>query len=55
MPEQGISRHEACTWMRHQLIVRTFIDRRMQLFARLTDNQIVQYYVGPSIDDWSAR
>jgi hypothetical protein len=30
--------------MRHQLIVRTFIDRRMQLFARLTDNQIVQYY-----------
>jgi hypothetical protein len=44
MPEQGISRHEACTWMRHQLIVRTFIDRRMQLFARLTDNQIVQYY-----------
>jgi hypothetical protein len=41
--------------MRHQLIVRTFIDRRMQLFARLTDNQIVQYYVGPSIDDWSAR
>jgi hypothetical protein len=30
--------------MRHQLIVRTFIDRRRQLFARLTDNQIVQYY-----------
>jgi hypothetical protein len=30
--------------MRHQLIVRTFIDRRMQLFARLTDNQIVRYY-----------
>jgi hypothetical protein len=30
--------------MRHQLIVRTFIDRRMQLFARRTDNQVVQYY-----------
>jgi hypothetical protein len=30
--------------MRHQLIVRTCIDRRVQLFVRLTDNQVVQYY-----------
>jgi hypothetical protein len=44
MHERGISRGEACTWMRHQLIVCTFIDRRVQLFVRLTDAQIVQYY-----------
>jgi len=30
--------------MRHQLIVRTFIDRWVQLFVRITDNLIVQYY-----------
>jgi hypothetical protein len=27
-----------------QLMVRTCIDRRVQLFMRLTDNQVVQYY-----------
>jgi hypothetical protein len=44
MHERGIPRHEACTWMRRRLIVRTFIDWRGQLFIHLADNQIVQDY-----------
>ena len=32
------------TWIRHQLIVRAFIERRVWLFVRIPESQIVQYY-----------
>ena len=41
MPERGLLRGEVCTWLRRQLIVRAFIDRRVQLFVRITASQIV--------------
>ena len=44
MQERGLSQHDVRTWIRHQLIVRDFIDRRVRLFIRIPKNQIVQYY-----------
>jgi peptidyl-prolyl cis-trans isomerase SurA len=44
MQERGLSRHDVRTWIRYQLIVRAFIDRRVRLFIRIPDSQIVQYY-----------
>jgi hypothetical protein len=32
------------TWLRKQLTVRTFIDRRVRLFVRVSEDQIRQYY-----------
>jgi peptidyl-prolyl cis-trans isomerase SurA len=42
--ERGLSRDDVRAWIRNQLIVRAFIDRRVRLFVRIPDSQIVQYY-----------
>jgi hypothetical protein len=44
MQERGLSPRDVRAWVRDQLIVRAFIDRRARLFVRIPDNQIVQYY-----------
>jgi SurA N-terminal domain len=44
MQERGLSRHDVRAWLRHQLIVRAFIDRRVRLFIHVPESQIVQYY-----------
>jgi hypothetical protein len=44
MRERRLSRHDVRLWLHHQLLVRTFIDRRVRLFIRVPDTQIVQYY-----------
>jgi hypothetical protein len=44
MQERRLSRHDVRTWLRHQLIVRAFIDRRVRLFIHIPESQIVQYY-----------
>ncbi len=44
MRERQLSWHDVRVWLRHQLLVRAFIDRRVRLFIRVPDNQIVQYY-----------
>jgi peptidyl-prolyl cis-trans isomerase SurA len=44
MRERGLSRQDVGTWLRNQLLVRAFIDRRVRLFARVPDAQIAQYY-----------
>jgi peptidyl-prolyl cis-trans isomerase SurA len=44
MQERGLSWHDVRAWLRHQLIVRAFVDRRVRLFVRVPDSQIVQYY-----------
>ena len=44
MQERRLSWYHVRAWLRHQLIVRAFIDRRVRLFVRVHDNQIVQYY-----------
>jgi hypothetical protein len=44
MQERGLSRDDVRAWIRNQLIVRAFIDRRVRLFVRIPDSQIVQYY-----------
>ena len=38
MQERGLSRHDVRTWIRHQLIVRDFIDRRVRLFVRIPES-----------------
>jgi peptidyl-prolyl cis-trans isomerase SurA len=44
MQERGLSQRDVRAWIRDQLLVRAFIDRRVRLFVRIPDNQIVQYY-----------
>jgi Omp85 superfamily domain len=44
LQERGISQQKVRTWLHSQLIVRAFIDRRVRLFIRVTESQIVQYY-----------
>jgi len=44
MRERGISLCHVRAWLRHQLIVGAFIDRRVRLFVRVTDSDIAQYY-----------
>lgn len=44
MRERGLSQSQVRTWLRHQLIVRAFIDRRVRLFVRVSDSDITQYY-----------
>jgi hypothetical protein len=44
MQERGLSRYDVHAWIRDQLIVRAFIDRRVRLFIRIPDSQIVHYY-----------
>jgi hypothetical protein len=44
MQERGLSRHDVRAWLRHQLIVRAFVDRRVRLFIHVPESQIVQYY-----------
>jgi peptidyl-prolyl cis-trans isomerase SurA len=42
--ERRLSWYEVRAWVRNQLIVRAFIERRVRLFVRIPDSQIVQYY-----------
>jgi peptidyl-prolyl cis-trans isomerase SurA len=57
MQERRLSRHDVRVWLRHQLMVRAFIDRRVRLFIRVPDSQIAQYYqdhqqaIGKSLDE----
>jgi peptidyl-prolyl cis-trans isomerase SurA len=44
MQERELSPHDVRAWLRHQLIVRAFVDRRVRLFIRIPESQIVQYY-----------
>jgi hypothetical protein len=44
MRERGISLSHVRAWLRHQLILGAFIDRRVRLFVRVTDSDIAQYY-----------
>jgi hypothetical protein len=44
MQERGLSRYDVRAWIRDQLIVRAFVDRRVRLFIRIPDSQVVQYY-----------
>jgi peptidyl-prolyl cis-trans isomerase SurA len=44
MQQRGLSRNDMRAWLRHQLIARAFIDRRVRLFVRVLESQIVQYY-----------
>jgi peptidyl-prolyl cis-trans isomerase SurA len=44
MQERRLSQYEVRAWIRDQLIVHAFIDRRIRLFVRIPDNQVVQYY-----------
>jgi peptidyl-prolyl cis-trans isomerase SurA len=44
MHERGLSWRDVRTWLRHQLIVGAFIDRRVRLFVRVAESQIVRYY-----------
>jgi peptidyl-prolyl cis-trans isomerase SurA len=44
MQERGLSQRDVRAWLRDQLIVRAFIDRRVRLFVRVPDSQIVHYY-----------
>lgn len=44
MQDRGITRRQVQTWVRHQLMVGTFIDRRIRLFVRVSEEQIAQYY-----------
>ena len=42
--ERGISLSHVRIWLRHQLIVRGFIDRRVRLFVRVSDREVTHYY-----------
>jgi len=42
--ERGLSPIHVRTWLRDQLIVRAFIDRRVRLFVRVSESEITQYY-----------
>jgi len=42
--ERGLSLNQVRTWLRQQLMVQAFIDRRIRLFVRVSDGQINQYY-----------
>jgi hypothetical protein len=44
MQERGITTCQVRSWLRHQLIVRAFIDRRVRLFVRVSDAQVAGYY-----------
>ena len=41
---RGISLSHVRRWLRHQLIVREFIDRRIRLFVRVSDTEVTPYY-----------
>lgn len=42
--ERGVSATHVRTWLRDQLIVRAFIDRRVRLFVRISESELIQYY-----------
>jgi peptidyl-prolyl cis-trans isomerase SurA len=42
--ERGLSLNQVRTWLRQQLMVQAFIDRRIRLFVHVSDGQINQYY-----------
>ncbi len=44
MQERGITLSHVRIWLRNQLLVRGFIDRRMRLFVRVSDVEVTQYY-----------
>jgi parvulin-like peptidyl-prolyl isomerase len=44
MRERGLSLRDMHTWLRKQLTTRAFIDRRVRLFVRVSEDQIRQYY-----------
>jgi hypothetical protein len=44
MQGQDLTMGQVRSWVRHQLIVHAFIERRIRLFVRVSDTQIAQYY-----------
>jgi peptidyl-prolyl cis-trans isomerase SurA len=44
MQERQLGWRQVRAWVRQQLIVQAFIERRIRLFARVSDSQIVAYY-----------
>lgn len=44
MQERGISLSHVRIWLRNQVIVRGFIDRRIRLFVRVSDSEVTHYY-----------
>jgi hypothetical protein len=44
MRERGLSLRDVRAWIRKQLAAHAFIDRRVRLFARVSEEQISQYY-----------
>jgi len=41
---RGLSLARVRTWLREQLIVHAFIERRVRLFVRVSDSEVTQYY-----------
>jgi peptidyl-prolyl cis-trans isomerase SurA len=44
MQERSLSLNQVRIWLRQQFIVQAFIDRRIRLFVRISDGQIMHYY-----------
>jgi peptidyl-prolyl cis-trans isomerase SurA len=44
MRDRGLSLRDVHAWLRKQLTARAFIDRRVRLFVRVSEDQISQYY-----------
>jgi hypothetical protein len=44
MQERRLSPNQVRAWLRQQLTVQGFIDRRIRLFVRVSDDQINQYH-----------
>jgi hypothetical protein len=44
MRERSLSQSRMQAWLRNQLIVHAFIDRRIRLFVRVSEHDILQYY-----------
>jgi peptidyl-prolyl cis-trans isomerase SurA len=42
--QRGLSLRDVHTWLRRQLTTHAFIDRRIRLFVRVSEDQIRQYY-----------
>jgi hypothetical protein len=42
--DRGLTMRQVRSWVRQQLVVDAFIERRIRLFVRVSDRQITQYY-----------
>jgi uncharacterized membrane protein YqiK len=42
--DRGLTMRRLRSWVRQQLILEAFIERRIRLFVRISDTQIAQYY-----------